>query len=189
MATISTQSWARLINSFDHWIISGVIFAIASWMQSFNSWMVLISIRYSFIILHKKKSNGVGSGDLAGLARGPPWPIHIPPWSKSSRNSFRKFKISSFIHRKWYCPLQSTPHRLQHTYASAWFSFRNISRTLLSAIRAVFDFSITSFRLLKRVPRNDFLIRSNRKNRRELYRVNSMTVGWYSFRSWSKIHG
>ena len=31
------------------------------------------------------------------------------------------------------------------------------------AIRAVFDFSITSFRLLKRVPRNGFLTRSNRK--------------------------
>ena len=31
------------------------------------------------------------------------------------------------------------------------------------AIRAVFDFSITSFRLLKHVPRNGFLTRSNRK--------------------------
>ena len=30
-------------------------------------------------------------------------------------------------------------------------------------IRAVFDFFIISFRLLKRVPRNDFLTRSNRK--------------------------
>ena len=31
------------------------------------------------------------------------------------------------------------------------------------AIRAVFDFSITSFRQLKRIPRNGFLTRSNRK--------------------------
>jgi len=55
------------------------------------------------------------------------------------------------------------------------------------AIRAVFDFSITSFQLLKRVPRNGFLTRTE-KNRREPYKVNSMTIGWYSFRSWSKIH-
>jgi len=32
-----------------------------------------------------------------------------------------------------------------------------------SHIRVIFDFSITSFRLLKRVPRNGFLTRSNRK--------------------------
>jgi len=31
------------------------------------------------------------------------------------------------------------------------------------AIRAIFDFSITSFRLLKHVPRNGFLTRANRK--------------------------
>jgi len=48
------------------------------------------------------------------------------------------------------------------------------------AIRTVFDFSITSFQLLKRVPRNGFLIRTE-KNRREPYQVNSMAVGFVLF--------
>ena len=65
----------------------------------------------------------------------------------------QKIQNTSFIHQKWYCPLQSTPHRLQRTYVSAWSSSRNISVTLLSvAIRAVFDFSITSFRFKTRSP-------------------------------------
>jgi len=32
----------------------------------------------------------------------------------------QKIQNTSFIHQKWYCPLQSTSHRLQRTYASAW---------------------------------------------------------------------
>jgi len=43
------------------------------------------------------------------------------------------------------------------------FSKHFWNSTIGIAIRAVFDFSITSFRLLKRVPRNGFLTRSNRK--------------------------
>ena len=43
----------------------------------------------------------------------------------------QKIQNTSFI-QKWYCPLQNTSHRLQRTYASAWFSSQNISRTLLS---------------------------------------------------------
>ena len=74
-----------------------------------------------------------------------------------SENSKYKFYSSKVIFPFKYSP------RLQHTYASAWSSSRNISGTLLSAIRAVFDFSITSFRLLKRVPCNGFLTRLNRK--------------------------
>jgi len=44
----------------------------------------------------------------------------------------QKIQNTSFIHQKWYCPLQSTPHRLQRINASAWSSSRNISETLLS---------------------------------------------------------
>jgi len=79
----------------------------------------------------------------------------------------QKIQNISFIHQKWYCPLQSTPlppstathlcQRLIQFSKHFWNSIVSI------AIRAVFDFSITSFRLLKRVPRNDFLTRSNRK--------------------------
>ena len=102
----------------------------------------------------------------------------------------QKIQNTSFIHQKWYCPFQSTPHWLQRTYASAWSISRNISGTIVGiAIRAVFDFSIISFRLLKCIPRMVFWLDRTEKNRRELYQVNSMAVGWYSFRSWLKIHG
>ena len=75
----------------------------------------------------------------------------------------QKIQNTSFIHQKWYYPLQSTPpstatYLCQHLIQLSkhfWNSIVGI------AITAVFDF--TSFRLLKRVPRNGFLTRSNRK--------------------------
>jgi len=68
-----------------------------------------------------------------------------------SENSKYKFYSSKVI----LSPSKYSPSTA--TYVSAWSSSRNISGTLLSvAIRAVFDFSITSFRLLKRVSRNGF---------------------------------
>ena len=78
----------------------------------------------------------------------------------------QKIQNTSFIHQKWYCPLQSTLHRDSATHLCQrliqlskhfWNSIVGI------AIRAVFDFSIISFWLLKCVPRNGFLTRSNRK--------------------------
>ena len=77
----------------------------------------------------------------------------------------QKIQNTSFIHQKWYCPLQSTPHRLQCTICQRLIQllkhFWNFIVDIV--IRAVFDFSIISFRLLKCVPRNGFLIRLNRK--------------------------
>jgi len=103
-----------------------------------------------------------------------------------SENSKYKFYSSKVILSPSKYSLSTATHLCQRLIQLSKYFWNSI---VSIAIRAVFDFSITSFRLLKRVPRNDFLIRSNRKNRRELYRVNSITVGWYSFRSWSKIHG
>jgi len=80
-------------------------------------------------------------------------------WSKSFRNSFRKFKIL-FI-KSDIVPFKVLPIDCNALIPALdpaleiflyWYSHR-----------AVFDFSITSFRLLKHVPRNGFLTRSNRK--------------------------
>lgn len=57
------------------------------------------------------------------------------------------------------------------------------------AIRAVFDFSITSFRLLKRVPIVVFWLDQTDKSRRGTYQANSVAFGWYSFRFWLKLAG
>jgi len=93
------------------------------------------------------------------------WKKHekkILSWSKSSRNSFRKFKIQVLFIKSDIVPFKVLP--IDYAYASTWSSSRNISFSIVDvAIRTVFDFSITSFRLLKRIPRNDFLTRSNRK--------------------------
>jgi len=103
----------------------------------------------------------------------------------------QKIQNTSFIHQKVilspskYSPSTAT-HLCQHLSQLSkhfWNSIVGI------AIRAAFDFSITSFRLLKHIPRNGFLTRSNRKKLQGLpYQVNSMAVEWYSFRFWSKIH-
>ena len=89
----------------------------------------------------------------------------ILPWSKSSRNSFRKFKIQVLFSSKVilfsskYSPSIAT-HLCQRLIQLSKYFWNSIVGI---AIRAVFDFSITSFRLLKRVPRNGFFTRSNKK--------------------------
>jgi len=80
---------------------------------------------------------------------------------KSSRNSFRKFKIQVLFIKSDIVPSSSTANALMPTLIQLSNHFWNSIVGI--AIRAVFDFSITSFRLLKRVPRNGFLTRSNRK--------------------------
>jgi len=82
----------------------------------------------------------------------------ILSWSKSSRNSFRKFKIQVLFSSKVilspskYSPSIAT-HLCQRLIQLSKYFWNSIVGI---AIRAVFDFSITSFRLLKRVPRNGF---------------------------------
>ena len=102
-----------------------------------------------------------------------------------SENSKYKFYSSKVIlSLSKYSPSTATHlcQRLIQLSKHFWNSIVGIT------VRVVFDFSITFFRLLKRVPRNGFLTRSNRKKSQGTT-SGEMAVGWYSFRSWSKIHG
>jgi len=83
---------------------------------------------------------------------------------KKSRNSFRKFKIQFYSSKVILSPSKYSPSTATHSCQRLIQLSKHFWNSVVSiAIRAVFDFSITSFRLLKRVPRNDFLTRSNRK--------------------------
>jgi len=114
--------------------------------------------------------------------------IYTPTLIKSSRNSFRKFKIQFYSSKVILSPSKYSPSTATHLCQRLIQLSKHFWNSIVGiAIRAVFDFSITSFRLLKRVPRNGFLTWIE-KNRREPYQMNSMAVGWYSFRSCSKIH-
>ena len=90
-------------------------------------------------------------------------PMYLDIYLKSFRNSFRKFKIQVLFIKSDIVPFKVLPtathlcQRLIQLSKHFWNSIVGI------AIRAVFDFSITFFRLLKYVLRNCFLIRSNRK--------------------------
>jgi len=84
-------------------------------------------------------------------------------WSKSSRNLF-KFKIQFYSSKVILSPSKYSPSTATHLCQRLIQLSKHFWNFIVGiAIRAVFDFSITSFRLLKRVPRNDFLTRSNRK--------------------------
>jgi len=100
--------------------------------------------------------------------------------SENSKYKFYSLKVILFPSK--YSPSTATHlcQRLIQLSKHFWNSIVGI---------AVFDFSITSFRLLNAFPVMVFWLDRTEKNRRELYQVNSMAVGWYSFRSWSKIHG
>ena len=76
-----------------------------------------------------------------------------------SENSKYKFYSSKVILSPKYSPSTATHlcQRLIQLSKHFWNSIVGI------AIRVVFDFSITSFRLLKHIPRNGFLTRSNKK--------------------------
>jgi len=79
------------------------------------------------------------------------------PWSKSSQNSFRKFKIQVLFIKSDIVAFKVLPincNALMPALDPALETFLEIIVGI--AIRTVFDFSITSFRLLKRVPDNDF---------------------------------
>jgi len=95
-----------------------------------------------------------------------------------SENSKYKFYSSKVIlPPSKYPPLTATHlcQRLIQLSKHFWNSIVDI------AIRALFDFSITSFRLLNAFPVMVFLIRSNRKKSQGPYQMNSMAVRWYSF--------
>jgi hypothetical protein len=67
------------------WSTFGVTIATASLIRVFRCWrsLVLTWKTKFFTQPHKKKSNGVNSGDLGGQAIGPPLPIHLPAISLS----------------------------------------------------------------------------------------------------------
>jgi len=114
----------------------------------------------------------------------------ILPWLKSSRNSFRKFKIQILFIKRNIVPFKVLPidcNAFMLALDPALETFLELY-CRYSHIRAIFDFSITSFRLLKRVPRNGFLTRSNRKKSQKV--ISGEFDGyWMVFISWSKIHG
>ena len=93
--------------------------------------------------------------------------IFILPWSKSSRNSFKKFKIQFYSSKVILSPskysLSTATHLCQRLIQLSKHFWNSIVGIAIRAVGRIFDFSITSFRLLKRVPRNGFLTRSNRK--------------------------
>jgi len=87
----------------------------------------------------------------------------VLPWSKSSRNSFRKFKIQFYSSKVILSPSKYSPSTATHLCQRLIQLSKHFWNSIVDiAIRAVFDFSITSFRLLKRVPRNGFLIWSKK---------------------------
>jgi len=95
----------------------------------------------------------------------------------------QKIQNTSFIHQKWYYPLQSTPHRLQRTYASA---LDPALETFLELYCRYSHQSRLRFYLLSAVktrlvfwPVMVFWLDRTEKNRRESYQVNSMAVGWF----------
>ena len=80
---------------------------------------------------------------------------------KKSRNSFRKFKIQFYSSKVILSPSKYSPSTATHLCQRLIQLSKHFWNSIV--IRAIFDFSITFFRLLKRVPRNGFLTRSNRK--------------------------
>jgi len=83
--------------------------------------------------------------------------IRYVSWSKSSRNSFRKFKIQFYSSKVILSPSKYFPSTATHLCQRLIQLSKHFWNSIVGiAIKAVFDFSIISFWLLKRVPRNVF---------------------------------
>jgi len=74
----------------------------------------------------------------------------------------QKIQNISFIHQKWYCPLQSTLHRLQLMPALDP-ALKHFWNSIVGSHQSHLRFFHYLLSAVKRVPRNGFLTRSNRK--------------------------